>query len=312
MSLHRHEMDFVGHQKIKLDNIDLSESPPINNIIFPATKPEEQWIEEATAKIGDWRAIFRSSYIGWSLSINALYVAEEKYSKPEWYLTHDFTVSSVRAENGMTDSAVIARWSGDRTAKSYTNVAPMLLAHGVLDLFGAMEEFVFDLYRVYLHHNPDPLLQGDNYRDLRKLRRDATSDPTKETEWQRAWQERLEGWQRSKIYEGLDKAFLGFCNQAKIKAPSWYKHTTTETWAETIKGIAILRNCVAHGVRTVPKELSDFSTKPHAMFFDFQEGMPLKIELPHLQSIETFTDQLLSALDFSLLEVAGVNLPPST
>ena len=163
-----------------------------------------------------------------------------------------------------------------------------------------------------LHHNPATLLRGDDYRALRRLYNEATSDPDKETEWQQAWMERLEGWQRNKIYEGLDKVFLGFCSQTRIKAPSWYKHTTIETWAETIKGIAILRNCVAHGVRITPKELSEFSTKPYAMFFDFQEGEPLKIELRHLQSIEAFTDQFLTAINYSLLELAGVKPPATT
>lgn len=189
----------------QIQGIDLTDPPLINNIVFKASDPSQVWIEKTTSKIGDWRAIFRSSYIGWSLSINGLFAAREKYSNPDWSRHNSFEVRSMRLEEGVPRQVPIASWSGDHTASVYTSVAPMLIAHGVLDMFGAMEEFVFDFYRIYLNYNPAPLLRGNDYRELRRLHKKWTDDPASTADWENRWAERLEAWQRKKIYDGLDK-----------------------------------------------------------------------------------------------------------
>jgi hypothetical protein len=141
------------------------------------------------------------------------------------------------------------------------------------------------------------------------LRRDAAQGAEHQEAWKTAWDERLDKWQKKRIYDGLNKVFLSYMEVAGLKTPSIHKLATVETWADTIKGIGALRNCFAHGMVIVTKELSDFSQKPHSMLFNFVEGEPLKIELKHLQSVECFLDQLLTAINLSLIERAGYALP---
>jgi hypothetical protein len=62
-------------------------------------------------------------------------------------------------------------------------------------------------------------------------------------------------------------------------------------------------------VTNVPPELAEFSLQPANMGFDFREGEKLEINLRHLQGVECFLDQLLTALNLSLLERAGYSLP---
>lgn len=186
-----------------------------------------------------------------------------------------------------------------------------MAAWGLIDLYSCIEEFVFEFYKTFLDHNPDSIIKGSEFRNLRRLKRESVKGPECEEKWKVAWKERLESWQRKRLYDGLNKVFLAYTSVTGLKTPSNYKSSTIETWAETIKGISELRNCFTHGVETVTKELSDFSSKPNSMLFDFEEGKPLSIELKHLQSVECFLDQLLTAINLSLIERAGYDLPKS-
>lgn len=297
--------DFVGHQKFSLDDASLGEFPPIQNFIVEAKSPDDAWINETTSKIGDWRAVFRSTYFRWALAINGLSVAEKHYRDRSGE-PRGFTISSIRPD-GLEQ---IALWDFETASRNHGETIPMLAAWGMTDLYSAMEEFVFDFYKVYLNQHPDSLLRGDEFRRLRRLRLNAAHSPENAQAWKDGWAERLVSWQRKRIYDGLGRVFLLYAETTGLKAPSFYEQTTVETWADTIKGIGELRNCFAHGTTIVTKELSEFSKGPHSMLFDFQEGQPLKIELRHLQSVECFLDQLLTALNLSLMERAGFKLPP--
>ena len=46
------------------------------------------------------------------------------------------------------------------------------------------------------------------------------------------------------------------------------------------------------------------------MTFDFEEGKPLTIESYHLQGVDYFCEQLLTALNFSLIEMVHGPMPP--
>ena len=74
--------------------------------------------------------------------------------------------------------------------------------------------------------------------------------------------------------------------------------------------IALLRHHIVHGMPTVTAELANLSNRPTSLTFDFTEGAPLKVALHHLQSVECFIDQLLSAVNLSLLEKAIGPLRP--
>lgn len=177
-----------------------------------------------------------------------------------------------------------------------------MMTWGYIELYAALEEFVFQIFRVFHKHHPEHLLRGDEFRELRKLRRDTDVDPAKRSEWGAAWQARLDAWQRKKLYDSLHRVFLSFCQTTGIKEPREFKHTTVGTWAETIEGIALVRHLLVHGEPTVTDELAAFCSKLHSLSFGFKKGEPLRLELHHLLAIECFADQLLNALNMSLAE----------
>jgi hypothetical protein len=298
--------DFIGHQKFSMDDIHKDTPPPINNVIVEPKAIEDAWIKETTEKIGEWRAYFRSTYVRWALALNGLHVAKDRYDSKKADPV-GFSIESLR-QNGLEN---IAFWDMETAAKNHEETIPMMAAWGLIDLYSCIEEFVFEFYKIFLEYNPDSIIKGPEFSHLRRLKCESVKGPESEEKWKAAWKERLESWQRKRLYDGLNKVFLAYTNVTGLKTPSSYKLSTVETWAETIKGISELRNCFTHGVEIVTKELSDFSSKPNSMLFDFEEGKPLSIELKHLQSVECFLDQLLTAINLSLIERAGYDLPKS-
>lgn len=300
----RDKPDFIGHQKFSVDDIHKDATLPINNFIVEPKLDEDKWIKTTTEKIGDWRSYFRSTYIRWALTINGLHEAKDRYEskKGEDVL---FKIDSLRA-NGLEN---IALWDMETTGKNYAETIPMIAAWGLLDLYSCIEEFVFELYRIYLTQHPESIIKGPEFSDLRRLRKEAPNSEEKNQQWAEALDERLNSWQRKRLYDGLSKVFLSYTSITNIKTPSIYTKSTVEMWAETIKGIGELRNCFTHGVEVVTKDLSDFSAQPNSMSFDFREGDRLNVQLHHLQSVECFLDQLLTAINLSLIERAGHKLP---
>jgi hypothetical protein len=296
------KIDFVGHQKFLVDDLN-GETPPINNFIIKAESAEDKWIESTTEAIAIWRSHFRSSYIRWALTINGLDKAKDRYDSKKGDEL-GFTIESIRA-NGMER---IALWDMQTAAKNHKSTIPMIASWGIVDLYSCLEEFVFEIYIIFLNHYPDSIIKGNEFRNLRQLKRVSSNDADKKKEWEELWRKRVESWQKKRIYDGLNKVFLAYTKVSGLKTPSIYKVSTVETWAETIAGIAELRNCFTHGVDTVNKALAEFSNKPHSMLFDFREGEKLTIELKHLQSIECFLDQFLTTINFSLMERAGYEL----
>lgn len=298
--------DLVGHNIYPPDAYNVV---PINNIVINPKDPGQAWIGQLTRKIGPWRAKMRSTYIRWALSINGLDVASKKYDDPTWRSTKKFVVTSLRTEDKPRPDGsrevkptIIAEWDGATAAEAHRKTMPMLAAFGVVDLYATLEEFVFDVFKVYINAHPKHLLEGEDFRELRRLRREAESDESKRPEWEAAWSDRLEQWQRKKLYDGLGKVFRSFCASANITAPSFHRYATAENWAETIDIIAIVRNSLAHGVSIVTAELAAICKKPHAMTFDFEVGKPLTVYLYHLQGVDLFCEQLLTAINCSLVE----------
>ncbi|MBU3161352.1 hypothetical protein KPL37_16715 [Clostridium frigoris] len=297
----RNSINFIPHLKFK--NTEMMIPDHIDNFVFLAKKDEDKWIERSCEKIGEWRSVFRSTYIRWALCINGLCVASDKYADPTWNSKNKFTVSTLRAGKYCVEQANIVVWDGITASKAHKDTVDIIAEWGMIDLYGCIEEFVFNLYSIYLDYHPNILMEGSEFKKLRRIYNQREEGEAERILWNDAWKERIEKWHRKKLYDGIDKIFLSYCNHSRIKEPSKYTHTTIQTWAETIKGISILRNCLIHGVEVVPKELEEFCQKPYCMSFDFKEGQTLKVKLHHLQSVEMFTDQLLNALNTSFLEL---------
>jgi hypothetical protein len=304
MSLGR-EINLVDHNIINITSPSLYENiPPINNVIYKSEKQDHKWIEESTLEIAEWRSKFRSTYIRWSLTINGLHKAAERYSEfDSKNKSGFFTVSSIRTNFGESDFTNIAQWDWMYAAEAHIKTIGMIAAWGMIDIYGCLESFIFRLFNLFLNYYPETLLEGKEYKYLRNLYRNRDESPENQQKWLEAWNERLMNWQRKKIYSGLDKVFLDYCSKAKLKEPSYCKNTTIETWAENIKAISLLRNCLVHGAEVIPKELEDLCSKPHMMGWNFKNNQSLEVNLYHLQTVDCFIDQLLSALNFSLIEL---------
>jgi hypothetical protein len=274
-----------------------------DNLILEAKSDKTMWIEETTKKIGDWRGIFRSSYIKWALAINGLFLAKEKYEREVDNETFLFQVKSLRQEPEGAKQTTIAEWDAAKAAKVHFDTVPMICTYGFTDLYNCLEEFVFDFYRIYWRYNPDSLIKGTEFRHLRKLKEEANGSEESNALWEKSFNERLDNWQRKRLYNNLGKVFLSYCNEAGIKKPKNYKISTPETWAESITGISVVRNTIVHGGKVVSKELGEFCKTPYSLGFDFVEGEELKITLTKLQMVELFTNQLLTALNISLSEL---------
>jgi hypothetical protein len=274
----------------------------VQNLIHKSDKPEHQWICETTARIGEWRSKSRTTYMRWALTINGLCVAVERYQ--DWPDDKRFHVRSIRFPRGRIEPVVLAEWTGAEAAANHRETTTLMSSYGISDLFGVLEEIVFAAYRIFLDHNPQALLRGPEFNELRQLRARAKEDATAREEWHAQWNDRVEKWQRNRLYDGLGAVFLSFMRDAGLQKPHWYQHSTPETWAETIGGIGELRNLITHGVGTVSRKLAEFSAKPTSMTFDFKEGEPLDVKLMHLMGVDAFIDQLLTALNASLIERA--------
>jgi hypothetical protein len=305
----RAHFDAVGHQRFEVGEL-LAKGLPVDNIIFRADCPENQWLEDSMEMIGEWRAVFRSIYIKWSLAINGLHVAVERYSDSSWQSTKQFSITSQRPDpTGKLQPALIAQWTGKETEKHHRAVIPYIAGWGIIDLGSALEEFIFDLHKIFLFQHPESLIQGDAYRDLRTLRNEAATSPDATTAWEAALSERINDWQRKAVYEKKRKLFFSYCERAKLKTPSTYTKATLSSLADCVHGVFTLRNSLIHPNATVPKDLAEFCSQPINIGYQFREGEQLAVTLRELQCTECFLDQLLTGINFSLFERAGGTAP---
>ena len=196
----RGSQDFVGHVHLSME--DVYAGAPVNNVISKANTEKGAWVEQACTGIGEWRAIFRSTYLRWALAINGVHVAAERYSDQTWQGTHEcFVATSLRADaTGQADVVRVAEWDGDTAADNHLRTQPMLVAYGIIDLAACFEEWIFALYRCYLNQYPTSLIRGDDYRDLRRLRREAVGNPAMSAEWTERWTERVDAWQKKRAF----------------------------------------------------------------------------------------------------------------
>lgn len=297
----RQKAIFVPHIRIPWREGGAVVAQP-NNMVYKAQTPEEAWLEEATGKIGEWRSLTRSVYLRWAITINASELAQQRYRDlPE---DRGLRTMTLRMVDGRPEQVPLAVWPAREAAQHYSTTTPLIAAYGVADLFGALEDIIFDFYEIFLRSNPQPLTHGPEYRDLRRLWHNRNNDAESGTQWRTAWQERFNSWRRKRAYDGLGDVLVALYRHAGLKRPSHYKHADVADWAGTLEMIAELRNLVVHGAATVSQRLAELSNTPTSLTFDFQVEADLDVKLHHLQSVECFGDQLLTAFNMSLMEKA--------
>jgi len=281
------------------EKLPTDEQGGVTNLIFRTDDPAEKWIEATSEKIGDWKNLSRSIYLRWAITINAMCIAKDHYDA----LSEDKALQTVtmRSVHGKAVLAPLAVWSGRQTALHYKQSTELVAAYGVADLVGSIEDIVFEAFEIYLRHNPECFLIGPENKPMRKLFRDRKANPSA---WETAFAVRYSNWRRKKIYSGLYSVMHQYWNLTGLLRPSKYEHTDVGDWCATVQMFSELRNLIVHSAPKVSSELSQYCSIPTAMTFNFKEDQPLHVELHHLQSIECFLDQYLSALNISLLERA--------
>lgn len=261
-----------------------------------------QWLTEASAMVPEWRADVRDVYMRWAITINAMHVARDRYAAaPELGLE----TKSLRSDrSGITEVRVLDTWTALDTARNYDLARPLLAAYGFADLYGLFEEIIFEFYLIFLNGNPEPLMRGEQFRELRRAHRNRNAGSAAAEEWEAAWADRLSKWRRKRGYDGLHNVFASLYRDGGLKRPSDFKLSDVGDWCRTIQAVGELRNLVTHGVGEVSPELAEYSAGVPSNVFSFTQGETLEVTLMHLMFLECFLDQLLSAIAGSLLERA--------
>jgi hypothetical protein len=303
----RNRVLFVEQQEVSVYDPHVERLHSIQNLIWRTDDPPTKWIEHATERIGDWRSFTRSVYMRWAITINALHVAEARYrDNPNIALTID----TIRPGPAGPQRVHVAVWPAAQAADNYSASIPLIAAYGVQDLYGALEENVFALYEIFLRARPERLMEGPEFKALRKLYRDRDTSDEHRAAFHHAWDERFEAWRRSRAYDGLHRVFANFWTAAGLSRPSWYEHTDIADWCRTIETIGEIRHLIVHGENNVSPRLADLCAAQPALGFNFHAGQRLDVELIHLMIVEHFLDSLLTTINASLLELAvGRPLP---
>lgn len=264
---------------------------------------EDGWEKDASELIHEYRGIFKSSYIRWSLAINGLNLAQKKYNDPSF--KNVFQVSGLRRVEGKISKVGIIAWRGKKASETHFETIPMLVAYGIIDMYSLLEEFILGIYRIYLFYNPESMLTGSENKIYRKLYREKDVNPE---QWMKEWNKRLDSWQRRKIYDGLDNIYKSFLDRIEINKTPKYLLIDDETKPEifyeianTIKFISVLRNTLIHGNYTVTKELEDASNLAPKNDLRFIEGEQINLEVIHLSAIEQVSHSLLAYYNIALL-----------
>lgn len=295
----RNRVQFLNQNILEADDPALAEPPPIQNIIYRTDEDEKKWIEKSTEMIGDFRSVFRSVYMRWAITINSLFLARDRY---EAHADLGLRVDTVRASATGPERVELALWHGKQAAKNYHACIPLMGGYGVQDLYGALEEVVFELYEIYLNAHPQELMKGDDFKFLRKLHRNREVSAEAETAFQDAWADRLEGWRRKRAYDGLQNVFVAFWRKAGLKRPSWHEKTDIESWSKAIETIGLIRHHVTHGEELVSEKLGELCAEQPQLGLDLKAGEQLVIYTEHLMFVEAIFDQLLTMINISLLE----------
>lgn len=302
----RNRVRFLEQTIINIADPSIGELRSVQNMIFNTEDPALKWIEEATGRIGDWRAFERSVYMRWAITINALHVARDRYrNKPEILLTID----TLRTTGGKTERVRMAGWNGEEAARNHEATIPMMAAYAVQDMFGILEEIVLELYEIFVRGNPAMLMKGAEFKPLRAAFHAKDVGATEAAAFDEAWEERIAGWRRKRTFDGLHNVFGSFWAAAGLVRPSVYKLSDVGDWQRVMKTIGEIRHLVTHGEDKVSKRLGDLcAAQPH-LGMTFKEGERLEVTLKDLWIVEHFTDSLLNAINMSLMEKAVGRLP---
>lgn len=305
----RNRVRFLEQRVVEAGDAVLNQPGSVQNLIYRTEDPALKWIETATARIGDWRAAERSVFMRWAITINALHVARDRYRDAPNIL---LTIDTLRPTAEGTEQVHLAGWRGEEAARNHEATIHTMAAYAVQDMHGILEEIVLELYEVFVRGNPQVLMRGDDNKALRAAFRAKDAGEAEAATYAEMWEQRIVGWRRNRTFDGLHRLFGKFWDAAGLARPSWYRATDVGDWQRVIETIGEVRHLVTHGENRVSKRLGDLcAAQPH-LGMTFAEGEVLEVSLRDLWIVEQFVDQLLNAINISLLEkaVGPVPRPP--
>jgi hypothetical protein len=273
---------------------------------YQSDEPAKQWIVEATNRSAEHAAFYRSVYMRWAITINALNVARDRYAEPGAKALQ--ILHAVRGSDG-PEVKPLDIWKPETSVENYSKSIPLMAAYGIQDLFGAMEEIIFDLYEIYLDAHPLEILEGPDFREQRRLYRERADGPAQEAAWATAWTERMNGWRRKRIYDGLHRVFRAFWERSGLERSSAYSETDIDDWCRTIEIISELRNLLVHGENLVSQRLADLvAAQPH-FGMTFVAGDVLEVSLVDIMIVERFFTDMIVLINESFMELAADGHP---
>lgn len=292
---------FIPHEILGTIGKDYIVSPDdkIHNFVYNTENESEKWISKTTYMIAEFRSEILDAYVRWSLSINGLYKAHEKYSSDDFNAL--FTVSALRVtKEGKPALEKIVEWDKITASKNHLKVTSMMGAWGIIDMFGLLETFIMSLFEVYHLANPEDLIKGEEYKEIRRLYRAKDSSQEAKETWEIAIKNRIDRWKYKKIYDGLESVLLSYVTKTNIY------ETNRVVWDKNVsafKALKKLRNLLMHGNVTADKEYDDLTSPDYLRGIRFKEGDKLRVTTEHLQSVELYIHMFLTNLNMGIFEV---------
>lgn len=273
---------------------------------YQTDEPEKQWIVEATNRSAEHAAFYRSVYMRWAITINALNVARDRYAEMP---RRGLQILHVVPGSGGPEVQPLDIWEPETSVANYAKSIPLMAAYGIQDLFGAMEEIIFDLYEIYLDAHPLEILKGPDFREQRRLYRERNDSAEKFQAWSAAWADRMTGWRRKRIYDGLHRVFQSFWERSGLERSSAYTGSDITDWCRTIETISELRNLLVHGENLVSTRLGDLVAAQPYLGMSFVANEVLEVSLMDIMIVERFFTDIIIMINESLMELAADGRP---
>ncbi|RWK43754.1 hypothetical protein [Mesorhizobium sp.] len=296
----RPAVGFTEHRRINWTDFPGSPDKP-DNIVLPRAENIPDWIPNTTAMIGEWRSKVCDVYLRWAITINAMHESQDSWSKK----AEDRALKTVTMrpdKKSAVQQITLAVWPAKTVAENYRKATPILSAYGFTDMFGLLEEIVFEWHVILLNDDPVLILKGPEFKELRRYYAQRDDNEKAMQRWLQGWGERLESWRRKRLYDGLHKVFLSYFERSKLKRPSQFTQTDISDWAKTIECIAEIRNLLVHGESIASARLEKLCEESVGNVLSYKAGQALDVRLEHLMYFEMFCDQILSSLNVSLVE----------
>lgn len=302
----RNRILFVGHDTAF--PADPNAPVPMSRIwlTYQTDEPDKQWIVEATSRSAEHAAFYRSVYMRWAITINALNLARDRYAEPP---RRGLQILHVVPGSQGPEIQPLDIWEPETSVANYTKSIPLMAAYGIQDLFGAMEEIIFDLYEIYLDAHPLEILEGPDFREQRRLYRERNDSPENRAAWSAAWTERMTGWRRKRIYDGLHRVFKAFWERTGLKRSSACTGSDIDDWCRTIEIISELRNLLVHGENLVSTRLGDLVAAQPYLGMTFVANEVLEVALMDIMIVERFFTDVIVMINESLMELAANGHP---